>query len=442
MRVLGGRHRVLGGGFGLVGLTRFFTTLVASGSMHYTIPEVALTGHFEITFKLAATATALGQKIMDGTTDRMDLNYSVGGVLDLRAYGTWYVDGAQTNIVPQDNKIHDIRFSRTASESDQGTKRISFVGCRFSLANFLNGIIANLSITDAGTLSRFYPLNENFGETTIVKNSLAVLGANISHTVLVNTFIVSGSTDLGSLPDTLTTDFIPVTGGEDYLVEANGTTTRSRWQWTDDGGATVFYGAATLNPSAVEGANGVITPPATATHIRIYFKQPGDNATDISVKQADGYGTAVNISESDLFTLQSNGDYLGVEQVINGNFSSPVLPSEWTFGNATGQIVNSEFKVTTTNINHNAKYGITEKSGIYMFNFLAKSSTQAVLKYSVFNSTTATTIIPATTYSLGEVSVKVDTPAGVIQFYPLRDSGATGVTIFDNVSVKQLLERA
>lgn len=208
-------------------ITRFFTTLVASGSMHYTIPTVTLTGNYKISALV----------YFDGSDMRVtgnDANFN--GRFRIQADGSvnWRVTQADSSGISSPsssvpvNKLSLVSVERvgttgTISVNDvdvstqtvvSGTLEFNRIGVN-STTSFTDGILADIDINDAGTPIRFYPLNEDFGTTAVAVDTIS-----------------------------------------------------------------------------------------------------GQN------------GTAQNISESDLFTLQSNGDYLGVTNFWNEG--TPVLEAGWT----------------------------------------------------------------------------------------------------------------
>jgi len=285
-------------------ITRFFTTLVASGSMHYTIPTVTLTGNFD--FSIDFYQTSSGTQVLIGGTDGFiavlsnkgiqinisGLNISSAtGLFVLNEFNSLRVFGDGVTLQAELNGVQII------SDTYTGSSDFTVIGATFALSAFFDGILANVAFNG----ERLYPLDENFGETPVVKNSLAVLGPQL----------VTSSTTV-TIPSNFSQVVIPGSGtlstGESYLFTYRVDSTPV------GGGARLrsIQGSGGLYISAGQTVSGVGT--ADASTITIQGNIAGEySLTLLSVEQAPGYGTAVNISESDLFTLQNNGDYLGVE---------------------------------------------------------------------------------------------------------------------------------
>ena len=168
-------------------LIRFFTDLVASGSMYNTIPTVTLPSHFDYSFSVYAPNTADFTTILSGLAP--------GGARVLRITSSGFIEATSGSMVLtgtvdiRDAKLHIIRVTRvgqaqtiyvdgvldatSSSSSALGDVIISDVGRRSNNSSYLTGILANLSIDDAGTPIRFYALDENFGITTVAVDSIS-----------------------------------------------------------------------------------------------------------------------------------------------------------------------------------------------------------------------------------------------------------------------------
>ncbi len=160
---------------------RYFTTLVASGSMHYTIPTVTLTGDYKISSLVYFTGDLIGiygnaaqfnSRTVIQADGRIDFrsdnvspiqlmssagavpvnNLSIVTVERSGSTGTITVNGSQvaSGVVPTGDAV----FNRIGS---------------FGGSVFTNGIIANVNIND----ERFYPINENFATTTVLVDTIS-----------------------------------------------------------------------------------------------------------------------------------------------------------------------------------------------------------------------------------------------------------------------------
>lgn len=181
----------------------------------------------------------------------------------------------------------------------------------------------------------------------------------------------------------------------------------------------------------------------TGSDNRLYRMQSGSLTTEPNALNPGVNDlTLNNLIASDWETMtQIGADWLGSELVVNGGFDTGDL-SQWTTGNASLAVVGGELEATTSSTIHNVKpeINVTHPS-VYRFKWAALTTTQAELKYSAFNLTAVEEYVPPTLYSLGGNSVDVIvTSPGVVGFYVLRDSGSAGVSTFDNVSVRRILE--
>jgi len=305
---------------------RYFTPLVASGSMHYTIPAVTLTGDFDIPFEFYTGDNSTFQMVLGNTaTSNTFLSVVSGQALRLRDD----VGGSfQTATgVFQLNRLVKGRCIRTASTVEffiedtsvgsgvvAGNVTFDLVG-QYGGAGFgFNGILANIGIDDAGTLIRSYKINEN---------------------------LANGST----------------------IIDSSGN---------------------------------------------------GQN------------GTAINISESDLFTLQSNGDYLGVELITQAVWETPSsIGGEWAFASNQWTLTGSGALSALRLISSGSQPDVMRLSG----NCVALSGDLAVNDGSANDITT-----------IGKYTRDINQSVDGTQLFKRR-AGNVNATL-DKPSLKQLLEKA
>lgn len=309
--------------------TRRFTELAGSGQQHYTIPTATAAGDYEITKEVYYDGSGL---LIVGNTANFNSRVNVpSGTGRVR----WRPEASSTevqtaeNVVPI-NQLSTITVRRTGSTGviivngsqvfsgtvPTGAPQINTIGRNST--SYSSGIIANVNFVSGFTQTGnpagnpTYLLDESWVDSNAVVNSNSVLGDPIGHNILSDMFINLGETTLSSAQGVRTTDWVPVTGDRQYLIEAvGGSATRSRWQWTSDGGTTVTYGGANFSSSGGDNSVGslastLLTTPAGATHVRVYFANVGDTATDLIVREAPGYGQAVNITDTDSEQFTSN----------------------------------------------------------------------------------------------------------------------------------------
>lgn len=137
-------------------------------------------------------------------------------------------------------------------------------------------------------------------------------------------------------------------------------------------------------------------------------------------------GTAVNISESDLFTLQSNGDYLGVDVAVNGDFATDTgwnKGAGWSI--AGGQAEKAAGPASTLN---STAFSV-QKSTVYSITL--DSGSTDIINLSLGNAfTTVTPIIGSAVFTATSGTVN-----NVFGFQ------GGGVYLIKDVKVQQLLER-
>jgi len=288
---------------------RYFTTLVASGSMHYTIPSITFTGDFEISF-LLTSSTMVDESIISSSDNSSWIRINSLTQMSFR------IDNVERGIVLSGlttTKLHTIRVVKSGTtvtafvDGNQTGNATGVTETNFTLAqmskqgtisNNIDGILANVSIIDAGTLARFYKINVNLS---------------------------NGST----------------------IIDSSGN---------------------------------------------------GQN------------GTAVNISESDLFTLQSNGDYLGVElwtlppYVFTGSETNGDLPQSLSVLDS-GRIYTSTFSVSGSNPGDTTGFGNRTRALIGNFEIESDGNPSTVTGTGESTSTTARWQVNGTAPFSGTVSI-------------------------------------
>jgi len=449
-------------------ITRFFTTLAASGSMHYTIPTVTLPGDFEIPFNVYPTDFDNVYAIIGNSSGQSGgfiatlntsgvVRFNLGGVSHDYSTIPLTVNKLNSGLLKRVGTtttltVNGVSEAITTSSASVSYDQFGAIGASF----FPNSIPANIGFTDAGTPIRFYPLDENFGETPIVKNSLAVLGpekiVNGSDLIDTNGWTAVNSTLAVADGGLRVIDDGAFSTGYQSFTTAIGTTYKirvTRDATSSGSNSTVGYGStipAGLNYGEFEEVftsnktrEWVFTATTTISYIGL-GSQGTASATysNITVKQADGYGTAINISESDLFTLQSNGDYLGVERVVNGDFSDGDtgwgVGAGWTIASGVASQSGDTSNLSSTGIS------ISEDN-----RYLTSFDIDFVIPQGKINASVGATFGVDIAFSSGDTSFSQVITAGAAGSFFLRGN-TSGSGFFmgniDNVSVKQILEQA
>jgi len=158
--------------------SRYFTTLDGSAD-YFTIPTVTLTGDFSIEVDISTTYTTAAQYIIGNNTDdnmyvRVD---ATTGVIAVNCNSTKTIVGT---VDISDGKLHTIKLTNVSGTATlyiddvsdgtvaslSGNNVIDRIGDNHTASTFFNGVIANVKITDAGTLIRDYKVNEDWNGTT------------------------------------------------------------------------------------------------------------------------------------------------------------------------------------------------------------------------------------------------------------------------------------
>lgn len=335
---------------------RNYTTLDGVAD-YYTIPTVTLTGDFVLSTDvvindissirafagLVSTSTNAWRLLTSGSSDLRIGNYLITFTT------SFTISGKLSNVGIRKEGNNFILFQddvdlETITDATAGGNTFSFdsLGIRNGL-NFFKDVISNVLIYDAGTLIRYYKIDEDFSTTTVLKNSATTLG---SEEVTNGDF--SGGVTIGW---TAITSALSVVDGklrvennaalygkaEQVLTTIIGMTyklTITGYNGTGDAYVRAGHTTTATNLLANTPINGTFTFLFTAITTTTYLSiNNSSNVSgiysefdNISVKQADGYGEAISISSSELFTLEGN-DWLGSELIVNGNFATD---SDWT----------------------------------------------------------------------------------------------------------------
>lgn len=300
---------------------RYFTTLVASGSMHYTIPVFTLTGDFDITWEFYTSEDPSFQMVLGNSASNSTFLAIIGG-RSIRISGnsgnTTSSDAGVYNL----NKLNiarvvrdgsTITFSVNGAPAGSGVNTDDFtfdlIG-KYGGGLFFDGILANGSIIDAGTLIRFYKINENLANGSAIIDS----SGNGQNGVAINIT----SPDLFTLQSngnylgvdiitngnfTTDTDWtkssqVSISGGQAHLISTDGSFQDFSQIITDAAQGDVYQ--ATINQAAVTSGlakvawAGDASPtanqifPGTAGEHSVIWMHNGSAANDLSLGRAGG----------------------------------------------------------------------------------------------------------------------------------------------------------
>ena len=355
---------------------RNFTTL--DGSSWFNIPDIELDGDFKIKGKFSTTDTSQTYNMLIGGSGNNYIAVQSDGNFRYSFDSTLTVVGSTLNL--NDGKIHEYEVERVgtsvttkindaliSTDTNAGTFSIAKLGAYSNGSTFnMIGVVADYLIWKEGVLIRDYPIDEDFSTTSILVNRATTLGvekvtngdfATDSDWTLNGWTIGSGKINATNEELNATQD-IGSTIGVQYLVQYD-LVSISNGDFRailGTGLGTVVNSVGTYTELITQAFNTIIGLDA-----RFNFTGSIDN---VSVKQADGYGTAIGSPSSELFTLVGR-DWLGVEELLNPNFATN---SDWSA--ATG------FTISGGKLNINGTGGaFTYQSKVYPVGYIYKLDT-------------------------------------------------------------------
>jgi len=156
-------------------ITRYFRRNEADAD-YATIPSIALTDDFEIGIFSSLQTMAAAAVLIGDAANLAWLRINADGSVQVKGAGNSSI--SPTGIVADDKVFRLYSFKRAGSNIElriNGVLVHTFTNYTGSMTfdriyqkasvNKFPGIIANLSIVDAGTLVRLYPINEDSGTT-------------------------------------------------------------------------------------------------------------------------------------------------------------------------------------------------------------------------------------------------------------------------------------
>lgn len=294
---------------------------------HATIPEVVLAGDFVISClvsKVANTASVLSS--FTDSDNKFNMFITAGGQLQYSNKVLGISTDRVTTATIADNEMTSVEFVRVGTAltiSIGDTSEVFTVPVDDVVINtlyqqngslFLSGILANLKIWDNGTLIRDYKLNDN---SDILANSAAVLGVNtfdalnlvdnqsthiINQDGSVTASMSGGSVQKGPYVDIATSVGVPeiFTATVDNSQGVTGATIRAN--------ATPFTApfvfAETVPAGEIKTLSMLVVPTTAQTRFSLSSQDSAGIDTEItfsniSIRQADGYGTVINGNADD-----------------------------------------------------------------------------------------------------------------------------------------------
>ena len=140
----------------------------------YLDSTVLLTGHFKITVDMVWGGTG-DNKIFDSpaSADRFDINIGDNGTFDNRDYMSVAVDGVLNQSL-QSGVRQTVEIYRNSSHSDQGTKRLQWIGRRYTSSYYFESDLYGFKIENpTGTITNNYLPTYPDGTGTIWVDSVS-----------------------------------------------------------------------------------------------------------------------------------------------------------------------------------------------------------------------------------------------------------------------------
>lgn len=173
---------------------RYFTELASAGSQYYTIPEITLSGDFEIEWEMYASDFSnndFAQNSLAVNDDRVNINPS--GNFIYKADGAFNSFGEVVASQNLNSKLNLFKLTRIGSIvslyinagligaiSSSDTLTLDNIGVANN--NYADGIIANVRIKDNGVLVRSYNIDEDWVSSTVLNDS----SGNDQHGAFIN----------------------------------------------------------------------------------------------------------------------------------------------------------------------------------------------------------------------------------------------------------------
>ncbi|GEM_PF-4302917 len=323
-------------------MARYFTDLDPIFSPHYAIPAATLAGDYKVEKNFYFTG-ALSAMFGDSGTFNSRVRILANGGVDWRPEDSSSVVTTASGVVPL-NTMSTIVVERVGSNGTitvnglevfsgpiaTGQCNINQLAATNTAGTYCDGIISNVKITDAGTLVRHYKIDENFALTDVLANSATTLGSEL----VVNGELGSGTEDWVAVNGAVLSAVngrLRITAGNSASyprADQNITVEVGKQYWVKcslyDGSATARADVDTPTDGNNNLADGweLITAITSTLTLQLFSLSTTEGSyaefNSISIREAPGYGKAVNIAESEKYTLVDDGvNWLGEELVTS-----------------------------------------------------------------------------------------------------------------------------
>lgn len=286
-------------------LSRYFTTLDPAAGAYYEVQpiELAIGDHVELGFFASDMDWQTVISCLTDTDSRtVELRQNSDGTCEMiGATSTFnmYLDGSlieqRTTPFPSDGKIHTllVEFLNVTPYT------LSSLGVRAAnpqaSTGSLSGGFSFAKIYKSGQLVRNYKFDDSDGILVDYANPLG-------DELVVNGEFESGYIDPSStytnlntsIPSARTTKWLTLDVGTKQLRVKRVNSTRFVVQFSNDNVQTALASIVSGNTQ-----DSVINVPEGATNVRVYYGHSSDVNPSISIKRADGYGQAINVTQAD-----------------------------------------------------------------------------------------------------------------------------------------------
>lgn len=295
-------------------LSRYFTTLDPAAGAYYEVPRVVISAGADFEFETWISPSSVHFYVLG------DSQTNDGDNRIVFASGNLYGSGFNNELLNSkewmtDGKLHKFVFKTIgdtaslyvdgelqASRTVTPTTRLEYfdrLGGKFGGATStptFSGVYADTKLTIDGVLKHHWKID---GDSGVIVDYANPLGAEL----VVNGEFESGYIDAGATythinttdTNARTTKWLTLDGGTKQLRVKRVNSTRCVVQFSNDNVQTALA-SIVYNENAQD---SVINVPEGATNVRVYYGHSSDVNPSISIKRADGYGQAINVTQAD-----------------------------------------------------------------------------------------------------------------------------------------------
>lgn len=320
-------------------LQRFFTTTAASLSQSWTVKSVPLAGNFDI-FDFVNTGATVAQTLYSGgiAAGNLEVSLTAAGLVKVDVAGVNIFTGV---IAVNDNKSHELHLSRTGTTASlfvdgvadgtgtmSGTVDFDTISGRTGGSIFFSGVHYDFRVLSAGVPIHFWKIDEDWVSSNALRDSLTVLGAELFDGVFsaggggtIDTVdgVTTVTNGVGGFDYAFNTNAFATVAGQTYIMRAEiiGGTSLSNHTF-GAGSAIGGVELGNMSGSTAGVKEFTFTATDTTTFVRIGSNLSTTGLTlefsGLTIKEAAGYGQAINIDEDDAEVFFRSGkDFFGVE---------------------------------------------------------------------------------------------------------------------------------